>query len=124
MTAYQIGVLRDSWLALTVLVATSAIYWIKAENPSPLLRVGVSIHGVYFLAVFLIAIALTKVTPEHRLMAGWLVAGLEALGFVTIALTLWRFEGPRLLHLLLVPLVSAALYAWFIAGMAVAHDWL
>ena len=68
--------------------------------------------------------ALTKVAPEHRWTAGWVVAGLEALGFVMIALTLWLFEGPRLLHLLLILLVGAALYTWFIAGMAVAHDWL
>jgi hypothetical protein len=115
---------RDAWVALTVFVATSAIYWIKAENPRPLLRVGVSIHGVYFLTVFLVAMALTKVAPEHRLIAGWLLIGLEALGLVTIALTLSRFEGPRMLHLLLIPLVGAAFYAWFIAGMAVAHDWL
>lgn len=124
MTLYQTGVLRDGSLAALMLVAISGVYWFKSNNASVLARLLVASPGLYFVGVFVVAVLLSEVAPEHRWTVGNVVAALQIAGFLLAVVAQWRFEGPRIVYLLALPLVGGAVYLWALAGMSVAHDWL
>ena len=107
-----------------VMVAVSAGYFLSAPSATRRNRILSSLHGALASAIYLGALAVWEVSPTTRAWAAWpyLLSFIAPLASIVYAL--FRFTGPKLLHLTQLANLWGMLYAMLIGGMAITGDWL
>ena len=105
---FQLGGIFFVWLlAPLVMCGVSLAYWRSSGESVPHAeRLLPASHGAVGTAVFLLAFFISFFsTPAPRFREPYLALWLVPLAFIGVSL--WRFKGPRRVHLLLLPLVAA-----------------
>ena len=124
MTQYQLSVLVDGALAALYLILVSVVYFVRSSNTSRGSKLLAASPGAYFAAVFLISVLTSEVESSSRELVGWIHGFLNLGGLPLLIAAVRAYEGPRSSHVLLLGVLVAAAYLWFLGGMAIAHDWL
>lgn len=105
---FQLGGVFFVWLlAPLVMCCVSLAYW-RSSGPSISLaeRLLPASHGAVGTLVFLLVFFVAFFNaPAPRFREPYLALWLVPLAFIGVSL--WRFKGPRRVHLLLLPLVAA-----------------
>jgi hypothetical protein len=110
--------------ALVMVAISIAYFWLGRREPSLVTRILVSAHGVFAAALYLGALGLWEVTRAYRPWAGWPFLLLHLIPIASIIYALFRFSGPKLLHLSQIANLGCMVYTYFVGGMAVTGDWL
>ena len=107
------------------MVSVSAAYFFLSDVTSTKRnKILSSLHGVLATGIYLGALGVWEVTHASRPWAAWPYLLLFAAPLASIGYALFRFTGPRLLHVAQLANLWGMLYAVFIGGMAITGDWL
>jgi hypothetical protein len=99
-----------------VMIGVSVAYFV-ADVRRPAVRQRLLVY----VGAFLVAWA---VPLDYRPYLAWPYAALLLVPLVLVGVSLVKFRGNRLVHLLQVPNMAALLWSAFVGGMAVTGDWL
>lgn len=109
-----------------LLLIVSILYFVLDRRDTPMrLRLATSSHGAIAFVLFLVGYlvgALLRGGYRPYLAWPYLLSFLVPLCFAFYAL--WKYRGPRLLHVLQGPNIAAMLWVMFVGGMAITGDWL
>jgi hypothetical protein len=108
-----------------VMFGVSGAYFALDSGEAPRReRLLVSAHGALGALLYLFALALWAVAPNWRPWAAWPYLLAFSLPLASVLYALFRFRGPKVLHLAQLANLWAFAYALFIGGMAITGDWL
>jgi len=110
--------------ALVMVAVSAGYYFLSAPSSTRRNRVLSSLHGVLAAVLYLGALAIWEVSHASRAWAAWPYLFLFVGPLASVAYALFRFTGPKLLHLTQLANLWGMLYAAFIGGMAITGDWL
>lgn len=108
-----------------VMVAISALYFHLDRRQGELRdRILSSIHGALGTVLYLGAMAVWKITGAHHpgAVEPFLLCYVAPLASVSYAL--FRFRGPKTIHLLQVINIAALLWTGLVGAMAIKGTWL
>ncbi|HEY2865358.1 MAG TPA: hypothetical protein VGK37_17195 [Casimicrobiaceae bacterium] len=108
------------------MVTVSAIYFFADQRrPAYADRLISSAHGIVGVLLYFGALAIWWSSPnEARPFLANPYAFLYLVPLGLIGVSLFRFRGPRFIHLLQLPNLAALAWALFVGSMAVSGDWL
>jgi hypothetical protein len=110
-----------SWAPLLA-IGVSALYFAKGTNLPVGKRIAISAHGfLLFILALIAAIVHATGNSKAALAVPYAVAFVLPAASILCAIV-WLRAG--LVHLLLLTVVAAALWTFFVGGMAVTGDWL
>lgn len=114
------------WLgpAIGMLAISGAYYLLDRDELNTWSRFWVSAHGALGAGLYLGALVIWAITHEYRPWAGLPYVFLYLLPLASIIYALFRFRGPRWLHLTQVLNVAFMWQTWFAGAMAITGDWL
>jgi hypothetical protein len=110
--------------ALIMVTISAAYFWLGKRETDLRTRVFVSLHGLSAALLYFGALVLWEVTQAYRPWAVWPFLLLHLIPVASIIYSLFRFSGPKLLHLTQVANIACMAQTIFIGGMAVTGDWL
>jgi hypothetical protein len=110
--------------AIVMLFVSGVYYFFDFEETQHRVRILVSAHGALGALLYVVALFVWDVSPNHRPWAAWPYALLFLLPLASIVYSFVRFRGPKWLHVIQLANLWAFPYALFIGGMAITGDWL
>jgi hypothetical protein len=112
--------------APVVMIGVSVAYFVAdVRRPAFRQRLWVSAHGLAGAALYFGAFLVAWALPlNYRPYLALPYAALLLVPLVLVGVSLVKFRGNRLVHLLQVPNVAALLWSAFVGAMAVTGDWL
>jgi hypothetical protein len=107
------------------MVTISAVYFLLDRGANWQERLLTAAHGLAATILCVGAFLVAHFDPRgYRPYLAWPYAALYLLPVALVVVSLLRFRGPRVVHILQGPNLAAMLWAFFIGGMAVTGDWL
>jgi hypothetical protein len=112
------------WLAPVIAMAISVVYFKRSPKDQPLAqRLLVSAHGVVIAAIYLCALYVWW-SGSSRESYGRPYAIAFMVPVALIAVSFWKFRGPRSTHLFQLANLFCIAASYFLGGMAITGDWL
>ena len=109
---------------MTMIAISAAYFWMNDGEADRRVRILVSAHGLVAAVLYFGALSLWEFTRAYRPWAAWPFLLLHLIPIASISYALFRFSGPKVLHLTQIVNVGCMVYTLFIGGMAVTGDWL